>query len=998
MFGLQKYYNLWLFFIISCFFYTSCGFPFHTKQAREARKAAKIAARTPAPIVTKNDRMQSTARTDSLSIIATADTNNTTTDSNSLSNPNAIIDSIPVVALDTPFVYTPVQDSVSFAVNDTIPTIALDSPFSYTAAIDSIPMDGNPDSIPLIWLDTPFVYVHVGDSIPMTGKQDSINTIRYSPDSIAMAIQYEAADSMVYDIVQRKVYMYGNAQVYFEQYELKAGYIEFDFKTNVAMATCLVDSTGNEVECPIFDDKQQTFDSRRIEFNFKTKKGKVYDASTQQGDGYLVSNSTKFISGEGGDVNNIIYSKGALYTTCNHEHPHFGIRASQAKIIPNKLIVVGPSFLEIMGSPTPILLPFGFFPLTKNKRSGLILSPDLDFSPALGPGLRGNGFYIGLSEYWDLKVTGDFYLRGSMRAYVNSNYNVRYKGQGNVTLGYTRLQQDEPGTPDYSLTQSFNINWTHTQSPQAHPSQTFTANVNFGTSDYFTNTFNDAENVLQANINSRISYTKRFEGTPFSLSTNFAHTLVTNTRQMTIRFPNMTLAMNQIYPFKRKKAAGASKWYERIGFSYSTTASNVVQTTDTTFFAPGGFEEALDDMNYNVTHSPRINMSFKLFKFINLNPTINYSQNWYFYRNRQFLDPTPVLNDAGTDTTQFGTVETRRDYGFYTTHNFNAGVSLNTQIYATGDFNIGPLKSIRAVFTPDVGFRWRPDYTNVLDYYGDSVQTDTRYPTELRRYNYFYSYAPPTGREANLTYGLNARFDAKVKKGKRDSTLKSAFKKIVLIPNFSINGSYNMAADSLHFSTINLNTYTTLFNKINVRFSATFDPYAANRETNARINTFEFTESKRLVRTTSMSFNASTSFNSRDLRQLFKGKKKNKDKKTNEPQFELLNNIAIDYNFIVNNRYVDGIDTALVTAHQLAFSGTVNLSKGWNIRVGRIGYDFVNERITYPDFTFSRDLHCWTMGLSWQPERQTWSFFLKVKPGSLGFLEVPVQKEFYERF
>ena len=990
MIRVQKYYNLWLFLIISSFFYTGCGFPFHTKQARDARRAAKIAAKATSPIVDtipKND-------------ISPLDKNpvvSNTNDSINQLNPTNTPADIPTIELDTPFRYVHTRDSIPMTGHpDSIPIIALDTPFKYTPTIDSIPMTGDPKAIPTIWLDSSFFYVHVRDSIPMTGKDDSLKVIRYSSDSIAMAIQYEAADSMVYDVIARKVYMYGNAQVYFEQYELKAGYIEFDFKTNVAMATCLVDTSGNEVECPVFDDKQQTFDSRRIEFNFKTKKGKVYDASTQQGDGYLVSNSTKFITG-GDSIDNIIYSQGALYTTCDHEHPHFGIRASKAKIIPNKLIVVGPSFLEIMGSPTPIILPFGFFPLTKNKRSGLILSPDLDFSPALGPGLRGNGFYLGMSEYWDLKVTGDFYLRGSLRAYVTSNYNVRYKGQGNVTLGYTRIQQDEAGTPDYSLSQSFNISWTHTQSAQAHPSQTFTANVNFGTSDYFTNTFNDAANVLQANINSRISYTKRFEGTPFSLSTNFSHTLVTNTRQMTIRFPNATFSMNQIFPFKRKKAVGASKWYERIGFSYSTTASNVVQTTDTAFFALGGLEQAIEDMNYNVTHSPRISMSFKLFKFINVQPTINYSQNWYFYRNIQSLDPTPVLNEAGTDTTQFGTVNTERDYGFYTTHNFNAGISMNTQIYATGDFNIAGLKSIRGTFTPDIGFTWRPDYSDALSYYGDSVQFDTRFST-LRRYNYFHSYSPPSGREANITYGLNALFDAKIKKGKRDSTLKSAYKKIVLIPIFRISGSYNLAADSLHFSVIDLNTSTTLFKKIRVQFTAKFDPYAANKENNDRINTFEFAESKRLLRTTSMTFNASTSFNSADLRKLFKGKKKNKEKSSTTPEFELLNNIAIDYNFIVNNQYIDGIDSAVVAAHQLSFSGTINLSKGWNIRIGRIGYDFSNERITYPDFTFSRDLHCWNMGLSWQPERQTWSFFLKVKPGSLGFLEVPVQKEFYEQF
>ncbi len=961
------------------FIFAGCGFPFHTKQARDARKIARQRAAIAIP---------DTAVVDSASLMA--DLNDSIPKPKSKKgkiNNTTSPDSSEIVEIEQQ--ETPSKkDKLKGKGNGNL----------------SIPLD----SFPIVMLDSNDFEAIVIENYPVIALgQDSteldsiarskVKKITYSSDSVSMPIQYEATDSIIYDIASRKIYMYGNAEVYYEQYELKAGYIEFDFLKNVAMATCLIDSAGNEVECPVFDDKLQKFSSRRIEFNFKTKKGKVYDASTQQGDGFLVSNSTKFItSSDSTSVDNIIYSQGALYTTCDHPNPHFGIRASKAKIIPNKLIVIGPAFLEIMGSPTPIILPFGFFPLTQNKRSGLILSPDIDFSPALGPGLRGNGFYLGFSDYWDLQVTGDFYLRGSLRGYVSSNYNVKYKGTGNVTLGYTRIQTDEPNTPDYTLAQSFNIGWTHNQSAQAHPSQTFTANVNFGTSDYFSSTYNDAQNVLQANINSRISYTKRFIGTPFSISANFSHTQNTSTRAMTIRFPVVSLTMNQIFPFKRKKQVGSSKWYERIGFSYSSTATNIIETSDTSFFTSNGFREALDNMEYNIVHNPRVSMSFKAFKFINIRPNINYSQNWYFYRSRQYLDPTPVLSETGSDTTQFGSVETYKDYGFFTTHNFSAGINLNTQIFATGDFNVLGLHQLRGTFTPDVGFEWRPDYEGASNYYFDSVQTDTRYPDQLRRYNYF-GYSPPTGRTANLTYGLNARFDAKINKSKRDTLTKGDYKKVSLIPNMSMNGSYNLAADSLHFSPINFNTYTTLFGRLDVRFSATFDPYAANKETNARINTFEFDESKRFARMTSMSFNASTSFNAADFQQIF-GKKDRKPDDDNVRKFELINNVAIDYNFIVNNRYINGIDTSVVVANQLSFSGTVNLSKGWNIRVGSIGYDFTNKRITYPDFTFSRDLHCWTMGLSWQPERQTWSFYLKVKPGTLGFLNVPVQKQFYERF
>lgn len=979
----QKYYKLLCFLTICSVFCSSCGFPYNTRQARETRKAQRLDKK-------QAKKLQGQITNDT-TLVASKRTGALKSDSTLLSEVS--IDSNAVAPKDTvPSINklpTPTDTFNLDTLNDTLSNTNIDSLVKSDSSLSS-----SLDTIDLVLLDSAIMDSLDTIPVPIEGG------IRYSKDSVDMPVQYESADSMIYDLVERKVYLYDNAEVFYEQYQLKAGYIEFNFLTNVATATCLIDSAGNEVQCPFFDDKTQQFTCRRIEFNFKTKKGKIYDASTQQGDGYLVSNATKFIS-KGGDSTtdnsqNILYSQGCLYTTCDAGHPHFGIRASKAKIIPGKLIVVGPSFLEIMGSPTPILLPFGFFPITKNKRSGLILSMDLDFSPTLGPGIREIGFYLGLSEFWDLRVVGDFYMRGSLRTRIASNYNIRYKGQGKVELGYTRLQIDDKGTPGYDLTNEFKISWTHTQSPQAHPSQNFTGSINFGTSDYNKNTFNDADNVLATTFNSNISYTKRFLGSPFSLSARISHSQNTQTNAMTITFPQLTFNMNQIFPFKRKNISGNQRWYERIGFSYNMSGSNTITTTDTALFQPGGLEEAIENMNYSLTHNPRLNFSFKLFKVINVQPNVNYTQQWFFYRNRQFLDPTPVVDPSNTtDTTSFGTVDNYREYGFYTTHRFSAGVNVNTQIYAIGQFNLGALKSLRAVISPNVGFSWAPSYENAYDYFYDSVQYDTRYPEQLRRYNYF-SFSPPTGRTALLTYSINTRFEAKVKKPLRDSLNKEPFKKIILIPTATISGNYNIAADSLHLSPINFNVNTTLFKKINVRFSSTFDPYAANQETNNRINTFEYNVSKRLVRVTSMSFNASTSITSKDLRDIFrkKGVKEDKEKK----QFDLIQNINLGYNLIVNNQYINGVDSTLITAHQISMSGSINLSKGWGIRIGNIGYSFKDERITFPDFTFSRDLHCWQMGLSWQPERQTWSFFIRVKPGSLGFLEIPVQRGVYDTF
>lgn len=821
-------------------------------------------------------------------------------------------------------------------------------------------------------------------------------TILISDDSLSMPVQYEAVDSILYDISTMKLYMYGSAQIFYEQYTLKAGRIEFDFNSNVATATYLEDSLGKKTEYPFFDDKNQQFTCDKMEFNFKTKKGKVYQASTKQGDGFLVSEATKFISSNDSlSAENTLFSQNCIYTTCNHSHPHFGIRSSKAKIIPGKMIITGPSYLEIMGSPTPILLPFGFFPITKDRLSGLILSTNIEFSPTLGPGIRDIGFYLNKSEYWDVQLTGDFYMRGSYRAKLLSNYNVRYKANGQLSLGYTRLQTDEIGTPDYNLQKSFNLSWSHRQAQQAHPSQSFSASVNFGSSDFYQNTYNDADNVLNATFNSNISFNKRFTGTPFSLSARLAHSQNTQTQKMTIDFPQLDLRMNRITPFKRKKPVGGQRWYERIGVTYTGSLKNRVTTSDTSFFTKAGFLDALDNMEYNMVHNPGLNISFKVLKYINIQPSVNYTQYWYFYaQNRRFLDQV-ITDPLNNDTLNYGVVDTVRDYGFYTAHNFSAGLSANTQIYATGTFNLGKLHQLRGTFTPNIGVSWRPDYSAFDDYYYDSVQTDSRYPDNYLTYGRF-GFRPPSGKAMNINYSLNALIQAKMHKSKRDSLLKTPYKKVSIIPNLAMSGSYNAAADSLHFSAISLRANSNLFKRINITVSATFDPYAANTENNQRIQRFEFQENSRLVRPTQFSFNAATSLTSNDLIKWF-----SKDKIKNLPPehpFNLLKSLRLDYSYRVNQQYIGGVDSTVVVSNQLAVAGLLHLSKNWDITIGRVGYDFDKKRVTYPDFTFSRSLHCWQMGMSWQPERQSWNFFIRVRPSSLGFINVPVKQEFYDAF
>jgi hypothetical protein len=839
--------------------------------------------------------------------------------------------------------------------------------------------------------------------------------IQFSPDSLKAPLQYNAKDSMIYDFLQKKIFLYGTAEVIYENYELKSGYIELDFNTYTAKAEGFTDSLGRRTEDPFFSDGNQKFDARKIEYNFRSKKGKVYDASTEQGDGYFLSKETKFVSKDADSTmtDDVIYSGGCTYTTCNHRHPHFGIRTSKAKVIPNKLIVVGPSYLEIMGTPTPLVLPFGFFPITQTRRSGLIMSTNFDFSPVWGPGIRGIGYYFGISDHVDLAITGDFYTRGTFRVNATSNYNKLYKSNGSFSVGYAITKADERGTPGYSRSQDFNLRWTHSQSPKSHPSQNFSASVNFGTSNFYRNTTTTANTALQSTLQSNISWSKRFIGTPFSLALGASHSQNTSNRVMTITLPKTTLTMNQIFPLKRKNPIGQDRWYERIGLSYNMTANNQFQVIDSVLFQPDGFSNALKEAKYNVTHAPNLNMSFKILKHINVQPNISYREYWYFYANEQNFDPSIIVNsDTTFDTetgaietisfdTTFGKIENIRDYGFSAVRDFSAGVSMNTQLYATGTFNLGRLQKVRAILRPNVGVSWRPDYSNDFWGYYGQVQTDTRYPDVFNRYARF-DVVPGAGQQSLLNYSLNVRMEGKMKKSKRDTVGTDRYRNFVIINNANVSSSYNMAADSLKMSPVNLNANTTLFKIVNATLNMTYDPLAADKNTNRRIDTYEWSQNQRLMRLTQASLNLSTGLTAQNLKAIFKPneipKAVDPKQQRQNAEFQILQSLNLNYNLRFARQYVEGRDSLLITANELALSANINLSKGWSIGIPRIGYDFNKKRITYPDFTFSRNLHCWEMGLSWQPEPKTWNFFLRVRPGSLGFINLPMRKTQFDPY
>jgi hypothetical protein len=668
-----------------------------------------------------------------------------------------------------------------------------------------------------------------------------------------------------------------------------------------------------------------------------------------------------------------------------------------------------------MGIPTPFWSPFGFFPLNIEQSSGLIFPQDYEFSPNFGFGLRGVGWYFNVNDHWDLQLTADAFSRGTFAINANTKYRYRYRSNGSFNLRYDDQRFGDPETPDYTTNKVFAVRWNHSQDSKAHPTQSFNGSLSFqiGDSRQVNNT---AENVLGNQLSSNISYSKRWNNKPFRLSVSANHSQNTRTRVFNVVLPQLDFQVNRITPFEKKSGGGRPAWYEKIGFNYNLQARNSITATDTTIFT----REALNDAKYGVKHTLPINTTFTILKYFQVSPSINYSEKWYFNTTQKtFVDDLIIRSDTILDEnlnilsiqqdTTFGTIEEFKQNEFKALREFNAGISIGTQIFGTlNNIKIGRLRALRHTVKPSVSYNYTPDYTSEFWGYFDEVQLDTRYPDELQRYSLFedgiYGQPSATGLSSSVGFSLNNIIEGKLQE--RGDTTNSAknFKKFQLLRSLNLNGNYNFAADSLNLSTIRLSANTLLFKKITVSFNSVFDAYAANEETNGRINTFEWNKNRRLARMTSAGLTLTTSLRWNEIQDILAGKSKDESEEREDAKklpkqnkgLAYVDNIRLGYDIRLSQKYFDGVDSTYLSTHSISLNGTVNLTSQWKITVGRIGYDFVRKQFTYPDFQFYRSLHCWEMGTSWQPSRGTYSFFIRVRQAPLDFIKIPYGRGNYD--
>ena len=833
------------------------------------------------------------------------------------------------------------------------------------------------------------------DSTKTFSRPFLLDSIKISKDSLDSEIDYDARDSIIMDNVAKKIYLYGEAIVNYDQLSVKAAYIEYDFEKQEALAEGRSNAAGQKVGEPEFKEGEKAFKAEKLRYNFRTRKGIVYQATTEEGDLTIHGSRTKFYGTKDTLEKEHLFSKDAIFTTCKHPEPHFGIRSSKQKIVPDELAIVGPSNLEIMGIPTPLWLPFGLFPLKQGERTGLIFPKDYEYSDKWGFGLRNVGYYIPINEYFDAKITSDIYLRGSWGIKGNVRYNKRYRFNGSFTMGFSSYREELPRSIEFKRDNSFSVVWQHNQDAKANPLHRFSASVNFQNNQYNKLNDNRADAQLRSQYSSTVNYSRNFPGKPYTLSGTARITQNTTTKDVTASLPSLTFNLNTIKPFERKNKPGKESWYEKITFRYNGNLQNRIKAKDSTLFTT----KTLENSSYGVKHTLSTGASFRIFKYFNLVPSANLDEMWYFKTLEKEFDPTllfhmdttyhpidstPIIQ---TDTT-FGQIIESQKFGFRSFRRYGARLNLSTKLFGTANFK-GKIRGIRHVVDPSIGFNFAPDYLNPNLNYFDTIRSDLR-----DEFNNPISYSPfdggvfgapsKTGRQMAITYSLGNTIEAKYY-SKKDSLEKKAkvFNKI------NINGNYNFAArDSLHWSMVRLSASTPILKNITfLSINAGWDPYQLN-DNNRRIPKLVWEKDRVPLRFAGASASLSTRVSVRQLRQTLGNEERDREDK-GDYFVDLFDNFSLNHNMNISWVKSNTEDTLFIRTNVIDLRGNLKLSQNWSVRIGRIGYDFKSKSLTYPDLGISRDLHCWTMGFNWQPYNGTYSFNLQVKPGSLDFIKIP---------
>lgn len=798
--------------------------------------------------------------------------------------------------------------------------------------------------------------------------------IPLSPDSLDAVIHYKAQDSIIYDLPNKMVYLYGKAHIDYKTLQVDAAFVELDWNKNEIIAYATKDSLQKWIDKPVFKDGDKQFIAERMRYNFKTKKGKILQAETQEGEGYILSEAVKM------NEKKELFSAGSRYTTCNNtEHPHFYFLSNKVKVIPEKVLIAGPTALYIADAPTPLVLPFGIFPVQRKRHHGILL-PEFRNTDIRGFGLANGGYYLPINDYIDIALRGDIFTQGSWALRTASIYTKRYKFNGNLQLSYSKNifgEKQDTLFGGYSKVTDFNLSWSHQQDPKNNPFSTFNANINFGSSKYFSNNqVQDPARLMNSTLSSNIIWTKRFPLKPYSLTVSANHSQNTQTRRMIIALPQTVFNIPSFYPFKRKNNIGKDKFYEKINLSYTNDFRNQFEVLDSNLFKNG----LRDSLKTGIRHDIPIRANLKIFKYFSFNPFFNFSEKWNLNRDNY---------NYNSDSSKF---IRQRQQGFYAFREYSAGADFSTRLYGTFNFKKGKIKSIRHVMNIGFNYNYRPDFKGYSrTIFSPSKQDSLLFNPYLRSlYN-----ASKSGKVNGLGFSLNNIFEGKVRV-KKDTSISE--KKIKILEGLTFGGFYNFAADSFNLQLNSVALRTTLFDKLNVLCSGVFDPYALDAN-GRKTKYYEWDKHKRLARFESARMSLSTSLRSAQ-------QKKQKTQEQQDIAQQLLNqnpgayidfsipwDLSVNYDLSVFNRFVSGKDS-LVFTQSVGFSANILLTEKWKIGVVS-GYDFVNKTFTFTSIDIHRDLHCWEMRFNIVPfgTYKSYTFGINVKASVLQDLKLNKRKD-----
>jgi len=799
---------------------------------------------------------------------------------------------------------------------------------------------------------------------------DTVSIVQFSDtmiskDALGSKLQYKASDSIRYDMKNRLVYLFGKVEVYYEDIELKAEEIEINLDSNLVMARGKQDSTGKFYGEPVMKEAGKEFQAHDIKYNFNTKKGIITEVMTHEGESYIHGKKVYKTP------DNVMYIRNGKYTTCNLKHPHYYFSSAKLKIIPKDKIVTGPANLVIEDVPTPIGIPFGFFPNTDKQQSGILI-PTPGESGQFGFFLLGGGYYWGVSDKLSMQLTGDVYSKGSWGSNFISNYNNRYRFNGNLDVRYSIFKNGIEGLPNFSERKDFFLRWNHTQDPKARPNSNFSANVNVGTSQNFTNNFNSStQDFLSATFNSTISYKKTWDEKPFNLAINGFHSQNNVSKAVTVRLPEVAFNVSRLQPLKTKTPGKRNDLLDNFGVSYSMNFKNEVTAGDS-LFGLNNLEVLSGQFKNGMRHAIPISTSMKVLKHFTVNPSFNYSEIWYLESVDKKWDNT--INELVVDTVN----------GFVRANSYDMNVNLTTKMYGMYQYKGKMIKALRHVITPSVGLSYIPENNQGLKSYIDS--TNTKF-----EYSIFQNgiYGSTNRQEAgNVNLGLLNNFEMKVR-NRKDSLGED--KKIKLLENLGFRSSYNMIADSLRWSNISIDARTNIFRVVSLNYNAQLDPYQLD-SLGRKINLFEVNSTGRIGRL--VSSNLAIGFTLKSKQSTTTEKKSNFGTEQElayiraNPEAFIDFNVPWTLNVNYNIRYSKP-QFVSTTVQTLNFSGDLSLTQKWKIGMTS-GYDFQAKDFTYTTVDIYRDLHCWEMSFNWVPFgiRQSYLFTIKIKSAILQDLKM----------